>query len=317
MRNTHPLVSVVIPTYNREQSLPRAVSSALRQDHERIEVVVVDNGSTDGSWPYLRGLKDPRLRIFRNATNIGAVANWRLGLDASQGQYVKVLWSDDALATNAVSHLLEPFLDDPDVGVCVCAQRIETPRLPDRWVHPLANGLNLVECLGSLLSGSRSLPVSPGAGLLRLADARLGLNAAQRLLPPHCVGSAIGPDLMLLYTGLQKGRKLVVADTYVVFTAGEDSITMRTNRATLTQCYATAVFALAADAFATLGPHDRATMRVLYGIHRVRHPRSPSVHQLSCDWEPAEFAAMPGAFRASLRAALDRFRKERGDLRRP
>jgi len=69
-----PGVSVVIPSYNRLRSLPRALQSVLRQTFEDIEVIVVDDCSTDGTWDYLQTIHDPRLRIIRHETNKGGGA---------------------------------------------------------------------------------------------------------------------------------------------------------------------------------------------------------------------------------------------------
>ncbi|MBD8637302.1 glycosyltransferase family A protein [Stenotrophomonas sp. CFBP 13725] len=88
------LVSVVIPLFNRKDTILRAVQSALEQDHGNIEVVVVDDGSTDDPTSILDRAGDSRIRYFRQA-NSGACAARNHGIDVSRGEYVAFLDSDD------------------------------------------------------------------------------------------------------------------------------------------------------------------------------------------------------------------------------
>jgi glycosyltransferase involved in cell wall biosynthesis len=89
-------VSVVIPTYNRAYCLARAIDSALAQSHARVEVLVIDDGSTDGTGELVRGryAGDGRVRYFRQ-TNAGVVAARNAGLNAVRGDFVALLDSDD------------------------------------------------------------------------------------------------------------------------------------------------------------------------------------------------------------------------------
>jgi GT2 family glycosyltransferase len=90
------LVSVIIPTYNRMRLLPRAIDSALSQTWSNLEVVVVDDGSTDGTERMVRGRygADSRVRYFRQA-NAGVCAARNRALSAALGDYIAFLDSDD------------------------------------------------------------------------------------------------------------------------------------------------------------------------------------------------------------------------------
>ena len=111
------LVSILIPVYNREAMVGRAIESALGQTHENLEIIVGDNRSTDGTFSvatgYARG--DSRARIFQNDRNIGPVRNWRACLERATGQLVKFLWSDDWIDPDFIRRTL-PYLRDPDVA---------------------------------------------------------------------------------------------------------------------------------------------------------------------------------------------------------
>lgn len=91
-----PLVSVVIPLYNRQDSIVRAVQSALAQDESDLEIVVVDDGSTDDSVAtLLAAIRDKRLRIV-SQPNQGACVARNLGIEVARGKYIALLDSDDA-----------------------------------------------------------------------------------------------------------------------------------------------------------------------------------------------------------------------------
>ncbi len=91
-----PRVSVVIPTYNRTEPLRRAVASVLGQTFRDLEVLVVDDGSSDGrALAVLDGLGDPRIRVLRLAENRGASRARNAGILGARGEWVAFLDSDD------------------------------------------------------------------------------------------------------------------------------------------------------------------------------------------------------------------------------
>jgi glycosyltransferase involved in cell wall biosynthesis len=89
-----PLISVVIPAFNAERYIREAVLSALTQSHQNLEVVVVDDGSTDGTAAAIAELNDPRLRII-SQKNRGVSAARNQGLRCTSGEYVAFLDADD------------------------------------------------------------------------------------------------------------------------------------------------------------------------------------------------------------------------------
>ena len=89
-----PCVSVIIPTYNRRALLGRAVDSALKQTERDIEVIIADDGSTDGTEALFAGETDPRVRYCR-LPHAGACAARNAGIDLARGKYIAFLDSDD------------------------------------------------------------------------------------------------------------------------------------------------------------------------------------------------------------------------------
>lgn len=93
--DAEPLVSIVLPSHNRERYLREAVESVLRQTYRHWELVVVDDGSTDGTAAYLSGLADARLRVVSRRSCGGAARARNEGLRAASGSHVAFLDSDD------------------------------------------------------------------------------------------------------------------------------------------------------------------------------------------------------------------------------
>jgi len=89
------LVSVLIPTYNRDAFLKRAIESALKQSYESTEIVISDNCSTDDTKEVVSKFNNDRIRYFRNERNIGPILNWRLSLEKARGIYSVILCDDD------------------------------------------------------------------------------------------------------------------------------------------------------------------------------------------------------------------------------
>ncbi len=111
-RDRGPAVSVsatvVIPTFNAEATLPRAVRSALDQTLRDIEVIVVDDASTDSSWQLITELmsEDTRVRAIRHKKNDGKPAAMNRAIDVAQGRWLAVLDADDWYHAERLSSLL-------------------------------------------------------------------------------------------------------------------------------------------------------------------------------------------------------------------
>lgn len=100
-----PLVSIVIPNYNGGQFISEAISSAIEQDYPNIEIIVVDDGSTDNSLEILEAFKG-RVTIIQSK-NAGASSARNLGIMASKGDYIAFFDSDDIWEKNKLSLQLE------------------------------------------------------------------------------------------------------------------------------------------------------------------------------------------------------------------
>ncbi|ABM18726.1 glycosyltransferase family 2 protein [Marinobacter nauticus] len=99
-----PLVSVITPAFNRVMLLQETLNSVISQKNCNFEYLIIDDGSTDGTWDWLQNLQDPRIRVMRhpNHENRGQAASINLGLKKAVGHYVVILDSDDLLAEGAL-----------------------------------------------------------------------------------------------------------------------------------------------------------------------------------------------------------------------
>lgn len=109
-----PLFSVVVPTYNRRDTIVAAVESALQQTVRDIELIVVDDGSTDDTLGLLAAIPDPRLRVIVQA-NAGAAAARNRGIEEARGKYVAFLDSDDRFFPDHLGDLLPLLAKGNDV----------------------------------------------------------------------------------------------------------------------------------------------------------------------------------------------------------
>lgn len=91
----NPIVSVIIPAYNHEAFVKKAVESVLNQTYKDFELIIVDDCSPDKTYNILKTIKDDRISLYKNEVNSGAVETFYRGLSAARGKYIALLNSDD------------------------------------------------------------------------------------------------------------------------------------------------------------------------------------------------------------------------------
>jgi glycosyltransferase involved in cell wall biosynthesis len=112
-----PLVSVVIPTHNRSGQLKRAIDSALAQTHRNLEIIVVDDASTDNTQDVVAAFRDLRIRYVRRDENRGASVTRNIGIQAAMGTYIAFLDDDDEWEPEKTEEQLK-LLGRYDAVVC-------------------------------------------------------------------------------------------------------------------------------------------------------------------------------------------------------
>jgi len=102
-----PLISVVIPTYNRAHLLPRALKSVLSQSHQNLEILIVDDASTDNTAKVVRSYDDRRIKYIEHHENRGGGASRNTGIMSATGDYIAFLDSDDEWRCDKIERQLD------------------------------------------------------------------------------------------------------------------------------------------------------------------------------------------------------------------
>lgn len=121
--NTMPLVSIILPTYNRAHTLARAIDSVLNQSLFSWELIVVDDGSTDTTTRLLSEYSDSRIKVVVHPSNRGVTAALNTGLDNITGLWFAFLGSDDEYTPDAFQTMIEIAQKDPDIDAVTCNSR--------------------------------------------------------------------------------------------------------------------------------------------------------------------------------------------------
>lgn len=111
------MISVVVLNYNGRRYLKKCISSLSVQSYGDFEVIVVDNGSTDGSVEYLK-THFPQVKIVRNESNLGFAGGINAGIEHAEGKYILTLNNDTQADMNFVERLAEAMDSDEAVGMC-------------------------------------------------------------------------------------------------------------------------------------------------------------------------------------------------------
>lgn len=156
-----PLFSICIPTFNRREMLCQAIRSAINQTYDNIEVVISDNASDDGTSEAVRALADPRIRYFRNDTNIGGAGNWERCVHLARGQFFSWLQDDDLLLPHFVSTAVRA-LRSTEAACCfgACLQTSTPSSLADASVFATITAVDWSDCQPVPFPLSIALPLA-------------------------------------------------------------------------------------------------------------------------------------------------------------
>jgi hypothetical protein len=115
-----PLISICMPNLNKRPFLEQCMESLLAQAYRRLEIIVCDSYSDDGSWELLQRFRgDPRVQLHQ-VPRAGLYAGWNECLRRATGDYIYMATSDDFATAEAVERLVEPLESHPDIHLAVC-----------------------------------------------------------------------------------------------------------------------------------------------------------------------------------------------------
>ncbi len=217
-----PLVSIIVPCYNCRNFVAEAIESALAQNYGNIEVVVVDDGSTDGSPAIVQ-----RYPVqFLQETHRGVSAARNRGMSVSAGEYLVFLDSDDRLLPDAVSAGLAALEQDLRCGMSVGAHNLTTPsgeRIATRFKPvPLRDGYelllrsNFIECTSSVIFRRSCFSDNAGfrANLKGAEDYDVYLRVARA--SPICCHRQVVAEYRLHSSNASHNAKMMLTNTLAV-----------------------------------------------------------------------------------------------------
>ena len=115
-----PLVSVIVSIYNNEDTVQESIKSLVNQSYKYIEILLMDDGSTDSSLKLIEEFKDDRIKIFSNKKNIGLTKSLNLLIGHSNGKYIARHDADDISHKDRIKHQVNLMLDK---NIMVCTTR--------------------------------------------------------------------------------------------------------------------------------------------------------------------------------------------------
>lgn len=98
------LVSVIMPVYNREDTVQMAIDSVLNQSYQNLELIIIDDGSDDDTAEILKNNENPKIKIIKNETCQGVSQARNRGLESAKGKYIAYLDSDNTWEKTVISH---------------------------------------------------------------------------------------------------------------------------------------------------------------------------------------------------------------------
>lgn len=150
-----PLISVIMPTYNRAHLLPRAIKSILNQTYQNLELIIVNDGSTDNTEEVIKSFDDNRIIYHKHEKNRGTLAAANTGYDLAKGKYQCAIGDDDELVTEAIETAVSKLLELSSEGTKVIrfdCINVETGELSGVGIS-VEGYMSYEDCLCGRISG--------------------------------------------------------------------------------------------------------------------------------------------------------------------
>ena len=137
---TGPLISVIIPIYNAEKYLRHAVDSVINQTYSNLEIILINDNSSDSSLSICESYNDSRIKIISNTQSLGAAGARNKALDIFTGEYVAFVDADDYVHPEFIEQLYKALVDDnADIS---CCSFVRTFKNNDQFVFPSSEATN-------------------------------------------------------------------------------------------------------------------------------------------------------------------------------
>lgn len=232
MYQKEPLVSILIPVYNRENIITETINNALLQTYKNIEIIISDNNSSDNTIAVIKEIAkdEPKIRLLESKDNLGPVLNWIKCVENAKGLYSKILWSDDKMSPNFITESITLF--DQNTAFVISPVEIfddKSGKLLQKSFYQINKEYSKEEYLENfLIQNKLSFFGSPGCGIFRTTDLNKAIfvNIPNKLNLDFNIYGA-GNDLLIFLNIANKYKKIKVAtNTMSYFRSHPQSITI-------------------------------------------------------------------------------------------
>ncbi len=153
------LVSVIMPAYNADKYIAEAINSVLTQEHYELELIVIDDGSSDGTCSTVERIAagDSRVRLYKNDTNSGVAATRNRGMDIARGEYVALLDSDDIWKRDRLSKQLQAQKESGAELVCSSYELMNEEGVSDGRLHTVPEVIKYGDMLSNNYIGTSTV----------------------------------------------------------------------------------------------------------------------------------------------------------------
>lgn len=118
LRSNKPLISVILPVYNGEKFLRKAIDSILKQTYKNFELIIINDGSTDKSAAIIESISDSRIKVINNRNNLRLPRSLNIGISLAKGEYIARMDADDICLPERLEKQFNFLETNKDVGVC-------------------------------------------------------------------------------------------------------------------------------------------------------------------------------------------------------
>jgi glycosyltransferase involved in cell wall biosynthesis len=167
-----PLISILIPLFNAERFIEDTLQSVLEQSYRNLEIIIVDDRSTDASVSKALCFKDSRIHLSINEKNLGPEKNWNRALAKANGKYIKLVCCDDLLEKDCITKQ-SAILENPrfsGVGLVSCSRFIinsQGRKILQRSFGKLNGRYNGKKIIKKIIRSGNNPVGEPVAGLFR------------------------------------------------------------------------------------------------------------------------------------------------------
>ena len=132
-----PKVSIIIPVYNGEKYILDSIQSIINQNYRNIEIVLINDASTDGSHLIISSINDPRIKYLINSKNVGVAESRNRGVLESSGELIAFLDHDDISLADRILMQVKEFENNPKLGLCGTDVQTIGDVIDHIWSYPV------------------------------------------------------------------------------------------------------------------------------------------------------------------------------------